>query len=132
MKEDILPDYRKKQLLLYAEKRTAGELTAYGDRFLEAGKISDAIEFYQKARHTAGLEKISAAAQQMGDVMLFLQASRALSKTPSPVEWLAIGQAAKALKKYSFALLAFEKGGHEQLIQETREIAKTEGNTIVT
>jgi tetratricopeptide (TPR) repeat protein len=132
MKEDILPDYRKKQLLLYAEKRTGGELTAYGDRFLAAGKMSDAIEFYQKASHTAGLEKISAAAQQMGDVMLFLQASRALGKTCSPEEWLAIGQAAKTLKKYSFALLAFEKGGHEQFIQETREIAKTEGNAIVT
>lgn len=127
MKEDILPDYRKKQLLLYAEKRTAGELAVYGDRFLEAGKISDAIEFYQKARHTAGLEKIGATAQQMGDVMLFLQASRALNKTPSPGEWLAIGQTARALKKYSFALLAFEKGGHEQLLQETREIVKTEG-----
>ncbi|MDP2268494.1 MAG: hypothetical protein Q8K46_04920, partial [Deltaproteobacteria bacterium] len=125
-------DYRKKQQLLYAEKRTAGELIVYGDRFLEAGKISDAIEFYQKASHTVGLEKISATAQQMGDAMLFLQAARALSRTPSPEEWLAIGQAATALKKYSFALLAFEKGGHEQLIQETREIAKTEGNAIVT
>jgi tetratricopeptide (TPR) repeat protein len=132
MKDDILPDYRKKQQLLYEEKRTTGELIVYGDHFREAGKISDAIEFYQKASHTAGLEKISATAQQMGDVMLFLQASRALSRTPSPAEWLAIGQAAKGLKKYSFALQAFEKGGHEQMLQETREIAKTEGNAIVT
>jgi len=132
MKEDILPDYRKKQLLLYAEKRTNGELIAAGDRFLEAGKISDAIEFYQKACHTAGLEKISAAARQMGDVMLLLQASKALSTIPSPEEWQAIGQAAKSLRKYSFALLAFEKGGHEQLLQETREIVKAEGNAIVT
>jgi hypothetical protein len=132
MKEDILPDYRKKQQLLYAEKRTTGELIVYGDRFLEAGRISDAIEFYQKAHHTAGLEKISATAQQMGDVMLFLQATRALSRTPSPEEWLAIGQIAKGLKKYSFALLAFEKGGHDQFLRETREIAKTEGNAILT
>ena len=132
MKDDILPDYRKKQQLLYEEKRTVDELIVYGDRFLEAGKISDAIEFYQKASHTAGLEKISVTAQQMGDIMLFLQASRALNRPTSPEEWLTIGQAAKALKKYSFALLVFEKSGHEQLLQETKELAKMEGNAILT
>jgi len=132
MNNDILPDYRKKQQLLYEEKKTAGELIVYGDSFLEAGRISDAIEFYQKANHTAGLEKIIVTAQEMGDVMLFLQASRALNRPASPEEWLAIGQAAKALKKYSFALLVFEKGGHEQLLQETKELAKMEGNAILT
>jgi tetratricopeptide (TPR) repeat protein len=131
MKDDILPDYRKKQQLLYEEKRTPGELIVYGDRLLKAGKISDAIEFYQKADHRAGLEKIIVTAQEMGDVMLFLQASRALDRPTSPEEWLAIGQAAKALKKYSFALLALEKSGHEQLLQEIRELAKTEGKAIL-
>lgn len=132
MKDDILPDYRKKQQLLYEEKKTTGELIVYGDRFMKAGKISDAIEFYQKASHTAGLEKIIVTAQKMGDVMLFLQASRALNRPTSPEQWLAIGQAAKTLKKYSFALFAFEKGGHDQFLHETKELAKTEGNAILT
>lgn len=132
MKEDNLPDYRKKQLLLYEGKRTNGELIDYGDKFLEAGRISDAIEFYHKAGHKAGLEKIIVTAQQMGDVMLFMQASKALNRPTAPEEWLAIGQAAKTLKKYSFALLVFEKGGHDQLLQETKELVKMEGNAILT
>lgn len=132
MKEGILPDYRQKQQLLYEGKRTTAELIDYGDRFLEAGRISDAIEFYQKAGNKAGLEKIIVTAQQMGDVMLFLQASKALNRPASPEEWLALGQAAKGLKKYSFAQLVFEKGGHDQLLQETKELAKTEGNAIFT
>lgn len=132
MKETILPDYRQKQQLLYEGKRNSTELIDYGDRFLEAGKISDAIEFYQKAGHRAGLEQIIATAQQTGDLMLFLQASKALNRPTAPEEWLALGQAAKALKKYSFALLVFEKGGHDQLLQETKELIKKEGNAIFT
>ena len=126
MATDLLPDYRKKQLLLYTEQKTAGDLIAYGARYLEAGRIPDALEFYQKADYTAGLEAIRNTAQQTGDVMLFMQASKALGRTPSPEEWLAVGQAAWKAKKYSFALLAFEKGGHDQLLQETEEIVKKE------
>jgi hypothetical protein len=132
MRDNILPDYRQKQQLLYEGKRSTAELIDYGNRFLEAGRISDTIEFYQKADHKAGLEQIIVATQQMGDVMLFLQAAKALNRPASPEEWLAIGLAAKALKKYSFALLVFEKGGHDQLLQETKELAKTEGNAIFT
>ena len=131
MKDDILPDYRKKQMLLYEGKRTPGELIAYGDRLLKAGRISDAIEFYHKSGHRTGLEKIIVSAQEMGDALLFLQASRALDRPTAPEEWLAIGQTAKKLKKYSFALLVFEKGGHEQLLQETREIVKTEAKALL-
>ena len=131
MKDAMLPDYRQKQQLLYEGKRSTTELIDYGDRFLEAGRISDAIEFYQKAGHRTGLEKIIATTQQTGDLMLFLQASRALNRPTSPEEWLAIGLAAKALGKYSFALLVFEKGGHDQLLQETKELVK-KGSALLT
>ena len=123
---DLLPDYQKKQLLLYTGQKTVAELIAHGARYLEAGRISDALEFYQKADHRAGLEEIRNTAQQMGDVMLFMQASKALGRAPSPEEWLAVGQAAWNTKKYSFALLAFEKGGHDKLLQETEEIVRRE------
>ncbi len=121
-----LPDYRKKQLLLYTEQKSVNELIAYGDGYLEAGRISDALEFYQKANHTAGLEAIRDRSQRMGDVMLFTQASKVLGRTPSPEDWLTVGQAAWKAKKYRFALLAFEKGGHDKLLQETEEIIRRE------
>ena len=126
MAMNLLPDYRKKQLLLYTEHKSVGELIAYGDGYLEAGRIADALEFYQKANHTAGLEAIRDRSQRMGDVMLFMQASKVLGQAPSPEDWLAVGQAAWKVKKYSFALLAFEKGGHDKLLQETEEIVRRE------
>ncbi len=127
MARDHLPDYRKKQQLLYKGEETSSSLIAYGDKYLEAGMISDALEFYQQANHRAGLEKISIKAREEGDVMLFMQASKALDRLPTPDDWLALGQAAWKVKKYSFALLAFDKGGHEKLLQETEEIIKIEG-----
>ncbi len=130
--EENLPDYRKKQQLLYEEHTKANELIAYGDKFLEAGRIPDALEFYQRANHIGGLETIRTQATQSGDALLFMQASKALNRVPTPDEWLTIGQAAWKAKKYSFALLAYANGGHEKLLQETEEILKTEGNAINT
>ncbi len=126
MKEGILPDYRKKQQLLYTEKRTERELIAYGDNFRAAGRMADALEFYQMARHTVGLEDIRNAALGMGDVMLFQQASRALNRLPAPEEWRAVGAEAKEKKKYFFALQAFEKAGDDKLLEETRTIIQRE------
>ena len=131
MKRDILPDYQKKQRLLYAEQRSERELSDYGEGFLKEGKLSDAIEFYQKAQYRAGLESIKEKARQTGDVMALLQVGKALSQSLSEEDWRLTGDRARELKKYSFALYAYEKGGHDDLVQEVREIIKAEGNEIV-
>lgn len=126
MSKDILPDYRRKQQLLYEEQRKPAELITYGEKYLAAGRIADAIEFYQVAKNIDGLEKIRVDAREKGDVMLFQQASKALNLSPAVQDWLTVGQAARARQKYSFALLAFEKGGDETLLQETRTIIQRE------
>ena len=130
MKRDILPDYQKKQRLLYAEQRSERELIDYGEGFLKEGKLSDAIEFYQKAQYRAGLEAIKEKAKQMGDVMALLQAGRALNQPLSEDDWRLTGNRARELKKYRFALYAYEKSGNEDLLQEVREISKAEGNEV--
>ena len=53
-----LPDYQEKQKILYIDRRSTEGLIGYGDRSLEANLIFDALEFYQKAKHRPGLEKI--------------------------------------------------------------------------
>ncbi len=126
MAHDYLPDYRKKQQLLYEGEATSSSLIAYGDKYWEAEMISDALEFYQRANDSASLEKVKTKARETGDVMLFMQACKALDHLPTPDDWFIVGEAARKAKKYSFALLAFEKGGHEKLLQETEGIIRKE------
>ena len=131
MRRDILPDYQKKQRLLYAEQRSERELSDYGEGFLKEGKLSDAIEFYQKAQYRAGLEAIKEKAKQMGDVMALLQAGKAQGQPLSEEDWRLTGDRARELKKYRFALYAYEKGGNDNLLQEVRESMKAEGNEYI-
>lgn len=128
VKNGNLPDYKKKQQLLYTEQRSINELIAYGDAFLKEARISDAIEFYQKAHHEAGLKTIKETAIKIGDTMLLSQACKALDQAPSDEDWKLIGNNARELKKYRFAMHAFEQSGHDDLLQEIKKIVKAEGN----
>ena len=117
-----LPDYREKQKILYIDRRSAEELIAYGDRSQETNRIFDALEFYQKAKHQPGLERMVETAISIGDTMLFEQAVRTLRREFSAEEWNRLGQRAFALKKYTFARHAFEQVGDTAMLEKIKKI----------
>lgn len=121
-----VPDYRLKQKILYIDHTDAENLKNYGDIFYSEGIVSDAIDFYQKANFTEGLQKIKDAALENGDVMLFVQAAKALNLELKPAEWENIGRIAMGLKKYFFARHALEKSNNEKLLSSLRQILQTE------
>ncbi len=121
-----LPNYQEKQHILYIKHHSEKDLIAYGDAFLEEGKISDAIDFYQKANYIAGLEKIKGMAELSGDVMLLQQVLKPLRQAIPEETWEAIGQRALEFKKYLFAFYAFEKGNNNTMVGRIKEIIKSE------
>ena len=116
MSKRKLPDYRLKQKILYIDKTSPETLVRYGDLYLEENVPSDALDFYFKAGHTAGLQKIKELALQNGDTFLFQRAAKALSTEPGPFDWEAVGRRAMELKKYSFARFALEKANNNELL----------------
>jgi len=120
-----LPNYQEKQRILYIDHRPDRDLIAYGDAFLEAGKMFDAIEFYQRVNYSEGLEKIKGMAEHSGDVMLFQQVLKPLKQHVSDDTWNAIGTRAFELKKYSFALHAFEKSNNSTMAEKIKKIMMT-------
>lgn len=122
MKKITLPDYWKKQQLLYTDRSSDGEIIACGNCYLEANRIADAAECYQRANYRAGLEKVRDMAEAAGDVMLYQQALKALNQIATPDDWDRIGKQAFALKKYTFSLHAFEKSENGVMIGEIRKI----------
>jgi tetratricopeptide (TPR) repeat protein len=121
-----LPDYRLKQKILYIDKTDAEILKNYGNTFLDAGFISDAIDFYNKANYYDGLEKIKALAFETGDVMFFQRVMKALNTEPSQADWEMIGQKAISLKKYLFAKHALEKAGKPEILNSLLKIMEAE------
>jgi len=121
-----LPDYRLRQKLLYVDKVNPKDLQNYGDLFFEEGRLSDALDFYQKANHNDGLQKIKAAAFNSGDVMLWKQAAKVLNLELKPADWESIGQKAIELKKYSFAQHALKEASNEEMLNSLKKIMQKE------
>ena len=116
MSKGKLPDYRLKQKILYVEKTPATTLIHYGDLFLEAGALSDALEFYARAGHQAGLKKIKEIASENGDTFLFQGAAKAQGIELRLADWEEIARRAVELKKFSFAKKALEKTNNTELL----------------
>jgi hypothetical protein len=123
-----LPNYHVKQKKLYIDKTSPEVLRAYGDAFAAAGNISDALDFYQKANFTEGLQKIKDKAMADGDVMIFQAAAKALKNDLQPACWEAIGERAIALKKYFFARHAFGKANNEERLEALTKIMEAEAH----
>jgi hypothetical protein len=111
-----LPDYRLKQKILYIDKTSATSLISYGDLYLEAGALSDALDFYAKAGHHAGVQKIKDLALKNGDAFLFQGAAKALNIDLRDADWEDIARRAIELKKYLFAKHALEKTNKAELL----------------
>ena len=126
MSKRKLPDYRLKQKILYIDKTSPETLARYGDLYLEQDALSDALEFFIKAGHPAGMEKIKILALEKGDVFLFQSAAKALQLEISKNEWEDIARRAADQKKYSFARYALEKSGNTELLSALANKMKAE------
>lgn len=121
-----LPDYRLRQKILYIDQTSAATLIRYGDLYLESGAVSDALDFYAKAAHTEGLEKIRQITFENGDVFLFQRAAKALGVEPAPSDWQAIAGRAIEHQHFSFARHALEKINDTEGIKELAGMMKAE------
>ena len=111
-----IPDYRLRQKILHIDKTSTAALIGYGDLYLEAGLLSDALDCYIKAGHSTGLQKIKDLAASEGDTFLFQRAVRALNLEPSSADWEDVARRATELKKYFFARHALEKTNNAELL----------------
>lgn len=121
-----LPDYRLKQKILYIDQTNPQILEKYGDAFFSQGNLSDALDFYQRANSTDGLQKIKNVALESGDVLLFTRAAKALNLELKTTDWENIAQIAVGLKKYLFARHALEKASNEDLLNSLKQLMHAE------
>lgn len=113
MKRD-LPDYREKQKLLYTDRGNVDLWIKYGDIFFEAGRVSDALDFYRRAACETGIKRVMDFAMEEGDVMLFQQVLDCLKREGTKEEWDRIARRAFELGKYTFSRYATLKSNNTE------------------
>jgi hypothetical protein len=100
--------------LLYNRPAPAGELSRIGDQLQQAGLLHDALEFYEGAKAKDRLEMIISKAISEADLILYLNAEKALGREPQKELLERLKDSALRLQKDSIArridLLLVPKG----------------------
>ena len=111
----------KKRDLLNSDRSDSAHFVQLGTAYLEEGRVSDAIDFFEKARDGAQLDSLLERCLEDGDVFLYRKVARILGVTPGPDQWLKVGDRALSLGKLYFAQSAYrEAGSPEKLAQVER------------
>jgi tetratricopeptide (TPR) repeat protein len=108
----------KKRDLLNSDRVDPAQLRHLGTRYLEEGRISDAVDLFEKADDREALTSILARCLGEGDFFLYRRLSRVLGISPAAGDWTKLGDAALSLGKLHFARSAYREAGvSEKLVQ---------------
>ncbi len=117
----------KKRHLLNAQLFDQDECVRYGKLYEASGYISDAVDFYAKAKAWDELKALLPRVIEEGDVFLFEKIYHSLKETPSEEEWKKIGDVALKLDKWVFAYKAYLKAGVTEKVEEVEKLLKEKG-----
>jgi len=124
-----IPGFYERRDLLFATKSDPAALSAHGRGFLEAGLLDSALESFAMAGDTAGLAQVDEAARRAGDSFTLVATLKALGKTATPAEWVAMGETALNAGMLWFAYRAFEKADNQGGLERTRTAMHAAGIT---
>jgi hypothetical protein len=111
-----LPGFIKKKKLLDDPQLPGAECQKYGNLFLEAGWLADALDFFLKGNIAAGLEKLQAVALETGDAFLLDRLLQAQGRQ-APELWERVAALAAARQKFTLARWAADKAGKDFQIE---------------
>ena len=111
-----MPTALERRSLLYGKESVKADHRALGDRYFEAGRIADALEFYGKVQDQAGIEKVRRFAVENGDAFLLAQIERLTGRALDPEFWREAGRNAENKGRLNFARQAFEKAGDTEAV----------------
>jgi hypothetical protein len=117
-----IPNTLKKGVILYGDSKkdpaSPSELIAYGNKYIEGGRIQDALECYHRAGHTEGIEKIVGEAVSAGDFFLYRTGMGFLGRELDKKDLNTLAKNADAGGKLAFARDAYEATGDDKVKKE--------------
>src|SRR5687768_5149209 len=105
-----LPDAIQRREILAGNPHYKVDLDELGQKYLEAGRFSDAVDCLERKKNKARLEEIRRIAIER-DVFLLTRLAKVEGFTVTPDEWRQAGERALAEGRDRSALVAFERAG---------------------
>ena len=108
----------KKRDLLHNPQVGKGELSRYGQEYLQQDRLADALDFFEKAEDTEGIRQVRDRSIEAGDPFLLQLSGKLLKEKPAEEVWRRVGTKALAEGRLRQALIAFQTVPDEKKIQE--------------
>ena len=115
----------KKRDLLSSGKADKSELIKLGERYLHEDRLSDTIDFFEKAEHFEGLTQLKEQCIAKGDYFLFQRIAKILEESPSSEEWIQLGDNALHLGKLLFARSAYQQAESLEKVAQVEKLLQS-------
>lgn len=106
-----LPSLLERRGLLYGKESLKADHRALAESYFEAGRYTDALEFFLKVDDAEGIERLRQHAATHGDVFLLGEIERLTHTLIPPETWKEAAMNAERSGKLAFARTGFEKAG---------------------
>ena len=115
----------KKRDLLSSGKADKAELIKLGERYLHEDRLSDTIDFFEKAEHFEGLTQLKEQCVAKGDYFLCQRLANILGESPSSEEWIQLGDKALHLGKLLFARSAYQQAESPEKVAQVEKLLQS-------
>jgi hypothetical protein len=115
----------KKRDLLSSGKADKAELIKLGERYLHEDRLSDTIDFFEKAEHFEGLTQLKEQCVAKGDYFLCQRLANILRESPSSEEWIQLGDKALHLGKLLFARSAYQQAESPEKVAQVEKLLQS-------
>ena len=115
----------KKRDLLNSGKAEKAELITLGERYLLEDRLSDAIDFFEKAEHFEGLTQLKEQCVAKGDYFLCQRIAKILEESPPSEEWIQLGDNALHMGKLLFARLAYQQADTPEKVAQVEKLLQS-------
>ena len=115
----------KKRDLLSSGKADKSELIKLGERYLHEDRLSDTIDFFEKAEHFEGLTQLKEQCVAKGDYFLCQRLANILGESPSSEEWIQLGDNALHLGKLLFARSAYQQAENPEKVAQVEKLLQS-------
>jgi hypothetical protein len=115
-----LPDAISRREILAGNPRFAVDLGELGRRYLAAGRRSDALDCFDRAKDAAGIEEIKKAAIEE-DTFLLVRIAKSDPSRVTPDDWRRAAEKAEASGRDRLAALAWERAGEAARAEEAKK-----------
>lgn len=115
----------KKRDLLNSGKAEKAELIKLGERYLLEDRLSDAIDFFEKAEHFEGLTQLKEQCVAKGDYFLCQRIAKILEESPPSEEWIQLGDNALHLGKLLFARSAYQQADTVEKVAQVEKLLQS-------